>query len=152
MDQNFAFLFIHYFIYELYFLKCFFITPSDLQWLWLALQQEHKTQIFRSYTSLSENKWVNSHSSHTEISAVGAAGSKSTTKMLGGDVFPGWSKLEKGTKVHLSLHNIAVLIFHIRLPEICLRGNRRITFHSPSVTHILHHTRHSPTSRQLFSS
>lgn len=39
-----------------------------------------------------------------------------------------------------------------KAPGDLLRGNRRITFHSPCVTHILHHTSRSPTSRQLFSS
>lgn len=82
--------------------------------------------------------------SHTRIRAAGAAGSK--THNLRELIFQEWSKLEKGETQGLGLHNI--IVPHIRLLlEVCLRGNRRITFSSPSVKHILHHISRPPHFR-----
>lgn len=101
------------------------LQSFDLQLCGLTLKLDQNTQIFRCLgclTSLkvTENKWVNSHSGHTEISAC-SSNPNPPIHPLKKKKVKWWRvpRMVKTWKRHQSPaeHIIPVLIFHIRLLE-----------------------------------
>lgn len=141
-------------IYEQHCLDCWFDTSSELWRPWLTLTTGTESKYLHPVTSLlvTENEWVNSPLwSHTHRDKYCGGGRLKKPQPNFWEVT--CSKNGQNLKEALGsiwTHTWSQSLFsHIRVLEICLRRNRRITSHS--VTHILNHTSHSPTFRPLFS-